>query len=185
MPRRTARSRQTDAFTLVELMIVVAIVGILAALAIPAFHRYTKKARAAEAAGLLNKIWSGAVTYYAADHADVATVVAVRQFPTGTAAAPYAQECACQSSGRCPASAAAFQSDAIWTALAFNVGDAHLYMPRYTGEGVGSASVFTASATGDLDCDGVLSTFQRIGRLDPTSLEPTGGTVPAAINANE
>ena len=55
--------RNTQGFTLVELMIVVVIIGILAALAIPRFTRATTKGKQSEAKLILKQIYTMQLSY--------------------------------------------------------------------------------------------------------------------------
>lgn len=52
MNRRTLARRAQAGFTLIELMIVVAIIGILAAVALPAYQDYTVRAKVTEGLSL-------------------------------------------------------------------------------------------------------------------------------------
>jgi type IV pilus assembly protein PilA len=70
-------NRLQQGFTLIELMIVVAIIGILAAVAIPAYGDYTARAQVAEAMSLTSAL-KVPLTEYISDNgtypADVATI---------------------------------------------------------------------------------------------------------------
>ncbi len=57
-----------EGFTLIELMIVVAIIGILAAIAIPAFINYVKRSKTSEAGSNLKALFTGAAAYYDSEH---------------------------------------------------------------------------------------------------------------------
>ena len=80
-------------------MIVVAIIGILAAVAIPAFSRYVKKSRTTEAFGHLNKMYAGAVTYYETDRVNWDGEPQPKQFPPNAASNGQAERCGCRGSG--------------------------------------------------------------------------------------
>ena len=62
--------RNNKGFTLIELMIVVVIIGILAAIAIPRFSRVSNRAKQAEAGSILKQICSLAQTYWDRNDAD-------------------------------------------------------------------------------------------------------------------
>ena len=66
-------------FTLIELMIVVAIIGILAAVAIPAYQDYTSRAKVAEGPQLLDGLKTDVSEYYT-EYGDIPTIAQVTNF---------------------------------------------------------------------------------------------------------
>src|SRR5271156_715914 len=71
-------------FTLIELMIVIAIIGILAAIAIPAYQNYTIRSQVTEGLSLADG-WKTSISEYYAQHGS---------FPLGAAAPPAAGQIA-------------------------------------------------------------------------------------------
>jgi len=177
--------KKSGGFTLVELMIVVAIIGILAAVAIPAFTRYVKKSRTSEAVGHLNKEWAGSLTYYESDHVAAQGTMLPKQFPGASGAwANSGQACGCATGGRCPGGSPVWGSDGVWQALNFSLPDPHNYLPGYSSALTGTSANFTAAALGDLNCNTTLASFTRQGAVN-TNGDVTGSYQPLIVNELE
>ena len=142
-------------FTLIELMIVVAIVGILATVAIPAFMDYVRRSKKSEAVLQLNKIGKNAKRTYG----ETASYPAGSGGPTPAPAVPGKGCCGGSGSSpnHCTATPAAWTG--VWTALDFEIDEDSLFYYSYTGAG----QSFTATAVGDLDCDGTEATYTLNG----------------------
>ncbi len=72
--------RNNKGFTLIELMIVVVIIGILAAIAIPKFNSVSKNAKQAEAGPVLKQICSLQGTFFQENGAYAANIGALTGF---------------------------------------------------------------------------------------------------------
>ena len=167
----------TRGFTLLELMIVVAIVGILASAAIPTFTRYLRKAKTAEAYEQIEKIANGARVYYMEGHHRKGAGSSLpSQFPASAALSP-AVPCCSGAIDKCAPTAADW-ADPSWQALHFAMGDPHYYRYEHESIGTGASAEFTIRAFGDLDCDTVYSTFERYGwvEIQGNDISLQGGT---------
>lgn len=166
-------------FTLVELMIVVAIIGILAALAIYGVRRYMANAKTAEAKTALGRMAKDAQSAFndesssqdvlvLGDSASITSRLCAAAANTVPAAISSVQGQKYQSS---PAD---WSGDANtgWRCLRFSIENPQYYMYNYDVDGTGAVGdSFTAIANGDLDNDTVLSTFTYTGEVQEESDE--------------
>lgn len=159
--------RTKRGFTLVELMIVVAIVGVLAALAIYGVRKYISNAKTAEARNGIGQIAKGAQTAYDRDVMKGDTMAF--QETRGSSRR------LCETAGAVPTDPASIQGKKYqskptdwgskgWNCVRFSISSPQYFMYNFVADGTGGdGSTLTALAQGDLDGDGELSTFSMLG----------------------
>jgi type IV pilus assembly protein PilA len=173
-------------FTLVELMIVIAIIGVLAALAIYGVRTYLASARTAEAKASVGAISQLATGVYEREYAEAELIGTA-----GGGASKPAVNYLCSSATVVPttipagtkyqpnnASGSDFHTGSSidgWLCLGFNMTTPIYYQYSYfKGGGYVSPALggpdpgsdgFEAAARGDLDANGVISTMARTGAV--------------------
>lgn len=162
-------------FTLIELMIVVAIVGVLAALAIYGVSKYLASSKTAEARTALGNMAKAAKQAYEREGM-AATVLALgektgithRLCGAAAATVPAAiGDVAGKKYQSSPSEWNAGDAQTGWQCLKFTMTDPQYYLYDYNVPGGvdSTGDTFDALAQGDLDGDGTPSTFTYAGKI--------------------
>jgi len=169
-------TKRREGFTLIELMIVVAIIGILAAIAIPNFLRFQLRSKTGEAKANLAAIRTAEEGYFSEYSVYVGQAA---PWPTANPTnlkQVWAVGSAFDQLGWSPEGEVFFMYGVAWPGAGANAG------------------AFTAAAEGDLDADTTFSQFAYIhpattgaaaGVAPPFGPCPTTGTYDAGTNAND
>src|SRR3954453_9338562 len=134
------RKTMMRGFTLIELMIVVAITGLRAAVTIPAFMKYIRRSKTVEATMNVRKLFDSSVAYYEAEHSNTSGTILAKQFPTNIGPSPGAPNtCCANTGGKCAPLPGNFNADS-WSALNFSVDDPFYYVYQYVSSNVDTSA---------------------------------------------
>ncbi|HJK93147.1 MAG TPA: prepilin-type N-terminal cleavage/methylation domain-containing protein [Polyangiaceae bacterium LLY-WYZ-15_(1-7)] len=186
--------KNKEGFTLIELMIVVAIIGILAAIAIPAFINYIKRSKTSEAPDNLKALFTGASALYVRGRTEQ-MLIARGVASANSTRCHVAAMVTTAGFGGAPATPMDQKYTIAWppdpsmdavadsfTGLSWQASDPLYYIYEVDTAGNGATMVstgincgdstmvgealYTFRALGDLDGDGALSTFELAVGVD-------------------
>jgi hypothetical protein len=127
--------------------------------------KLARKSKTSEPAVNVKKLYNGARAYLEEETYTLRTPLP-RQFPASTPITPPLGAC-CQGSNHKCAPDPTLWTDPTWEALGFSMDDPHYFSYKFESSGTDLSATFTATAYGDLDCDGVYSTFEMVGSIQP------------------
>ncbi len=112
----------------------------------------------------VRRLADSSATYFMMDHTDADGRILPAQFPETAAMSPSEVPCG---EPHTPSQDDWDDGETwTWVALNFAMSDPHYYAFEYESSGTRTGATFTATAYGDLDCDGELSTFVRTGHIE-------------------